>query len=62
MTEKPMSRIDGIEWSRENNITLEDWMVCPYCGSDDVECRYANADDGSTSYECQNCGLNVETY
>ncbi len=57
-----MSGTDGIAWSRENDITIEDWMVCPYCGCDDVECKYASADDGTTMYECTDCGLTVETY
>jgi len=62
MTNKPMNGTDGIEWSRENDITLEDWLVCPYCDDENVECQYSNADDGTTMYQCQNCGLGVETY
>jgi len=62
MTEKSMSGTDGIAYSREHNITLEDWLSCPYCHSKNVQCQYSNADDGTTLYECQNCGLTVETY
>ena len=59
---KIMSGTDGIEWKRENNISTEDWLCCPYCDSDCVECQYSGADDGTTLYQCQNCGLGLEIW